>query len=327
MRQLPVYMRIDKLAIVSAATIKENEGRLAESLCCLEGDDVYSVRPNIKGSDRYQKKVNIYPRELPGACLSIEYHPINKSSGYIRLELSPQNFGPEGITQLISWLADKQRLGNRIYRILYRAYVTRVDCAIDLVGHSLRDYILALKGARKGKLYDSDDCMPGMKLGAVRSSLCIANYDKCYVNGKVPPPDTDGLVTLDAVDFERFTRIEARIKPDSRTCRLSDLQFMDNPLKRLHFYNRELVSDSRLPEEFALALQKVTVPEAWGYLSGTDKERRNTRARIERVFKEYEVPFVDVEAIWEHWCESVEQLGVLAQPLKWDRKIPRRRII
>jgi hypothetical protein len=316
----PVYMRVDKLALVSAAESQENEEKLKNSMKQLKGDNLYSAGPNIKGSDHYRHKVAIRSKELPNATLSIEYSPYIKELGYIRLELSPQQFGPKGINQLISWLANKNQIGNRIYRILEEAWVTRVDCAVDLIGHSLNDYILDLDGARTGKTYTSDDDFPGYRLGAARSALCVSNYDKCYVNGKITKPDKDGLISLDAIDHERFTRIEARIKPDNKNCKLSNLIFLENPLKKLHFYNRDLISDSRLPPPFSSALKQMTVLEAWDYITGDTKERRNARNRIKRVFKQYEIPFIDVDDIWTHWGESIEQLGVLGLPTQWSKK-------
>ena len=157
-----IKMRCDKLSFVSSAVVDElNEDRLDVKLGKLESDETMKVRRYQNRARKGQRKLKHYRRVVvisfigkSKAKLRIDYRPLKrKKRAYVRFELSPQHFGPARLTQMIEWLADTDRLGRRLYKVLSAAWVTRCDIALDLYGYSLSDCYLQLSKAEGASFF------------------------------------------------------------------------------------------------------------------------------------------------------------------------------
>jgi hypothetical protein len=316
--------RIDKLSFVSSARNPENESKLAECLDQLKGDFDYGIRRPNKAK-HHRKVMFIKSRKNKLISLRIEYEP-KRNIGFIRMELSPQHIGCKAMNDLFSWLASPERCGVRVYNVLKASWVTRVDFALDLYGYSLNDFYLNLKGTRKGTVFSDENSVTGIRLGSVKSPLCVSNYDKVTPVGEGNTEDND-LTTMDVLagSYERFTRIELRIKPMARSMMLKDLIFLNNPLKGVSLYNRDLKYDSGLLSDFTTELDKGTIPSALSKLTGSSRAVRKSRKAVLGQMPRYEMKLFNSDKVWSYWRDCLEQMGVLGQPQYWEERNRRRK--
>lgn len=332
--------RIDKLSVVSDTNVVENHSKLRKSLFKLKSEGKFRIRKKKDGTDCYKKSVTIRFKDAPKAYLKIDYAPRERlgrdekfgtggkvhKRGFIRMELSPQHFGPERVSELFDWLAHPERLGQRIYNVLERAWITRLDFAIDIYDFWLKEAYFHVKGARIGRVFNNGNDFQGKRIGGFRSKRHVQAYDKLKVGPGIvlPPFDKDGLVDVDlsVVPHRQFLRIEPRWKPAPGHLLkwLTDDQRCPNLIRDLCVLKRELILDWRLPMEFRKAIEKVTIVQALNQLSGSEKEKRSKRRKINRVLADYEWPLFDHEAVWNGWSGCLAKLGILAQPQYWSRK-------
>ncbi|KFK92926.1 MULTISPECIES: hypothetical protein, partial [unclassified Serratia (in: enterobacteria)] len=261
-----IKVRIDKLALVSDLASSKSKKILAEKLKELKGDDSYCCKHKYNDHihKQYHKVISVWKRGEKVKMLRIEHEPIGSQKGYIRFELSPQHFAEGELNAMLTWLAQESGLGSLLYTLIFQAWVTRIDYAMDIIGAKLTDYHFGLKGAACGKKHKTDDDFGGLRLGSTESSLYLALYDKETPDGEVMLAEKQRAgIDVGMQAFTRFLRIEARYFPKGKKAlMLKSLGNISNPLEHLVVYDRQLENDEKLNSEFKYLLNWITLPEA-----------------------------------------------------------------
>lgn len=236
----PLKMRVDAITIVTMAENKNERmliKRWVESI--FEDPTPYSLRPatiSKYGKRLYQKGVVIYSENT--MLLRFEYKPERRGIGNIRMEFRPQHLDEDGMDSLILWMAESG-LGAFIFKLLKRAWVTRLDVALDLYKCTLEDYFFGMKRCYTGKM-NLGTKTRGLTLGTVNSHIQMSIYEKIDLScaeTSFKTVKTEGKNTLSVGQFADFLRIEARIRPKSKprskqgknALLLADIGKVENP--------------------------------------------------------------------------------------------------
>ncbi|EBJ0985237.1 hypothetical protein GR410_002809 [Salmonella enterica] len=308
-------IRIDKLTVVSDF-LPEEEKREAYSK--LEEMNQRSERKyrveyiKNKKEKPYRKSLNIYSRKKNSpVLLHIDYVPKHPNTGGLRLDFNPQHMTKVKIDELVSWI--NGNLGEIFYRLLVRAWVTRIDVALDVYNCKLDDYLWGLKNAGKGTYYDTENGLPGVRIGSNRSLLHIHCYEKVNArrDRKLILKDRAKLININLDEHKRFLRIEARYKPGAKptskkkdALMLSQLLEMKNPFKRLQVYSNSLGEElltrgclTTLPKEPSVIALKASLRQQLG------------RSRLNALLARHKTVLFDEREIWNLWPRCVEQLS------------------
>lgn len=310
-------IRIDKLTIVSDfSTTEEKEevyNRLEEMRQGIH--EKYRVK-YIRNKEKkpYRKSLNIYRRKKKTpALLHIDYVPIHPNTGEIRFDFHPQHMTTGRIDHLLSWV--NTILGEEFYQLLVRAWITRVDVALDVYNCKLDDYLWGLKNAGQSTYYDTENGLPGVRIGSNRSLLHIHCYEKVNArrDRKLILKDRAKLININLDEHKRFLRIEARYKPGAKptskkkdALMLSQLLGMRNPFKRLQVYSNGLGKEllmreclTTLPKEPSVIALKASLRQQLG------------RSRLTALLARHKTVLFDEREIWNLWPRCVEQLSSL----------------
>lgn len=344
----PMYARVDKLAFVSELGADGNKALFARlfalNICSRSPYSVeYHKAVKDECGDLYQSVAEIRIRNKPKghpAALMIYFKPTSKQHGgkqgitqrgAIRMELSPQHYSADELTQLILWLGKKGQLGKYLYRVLKKAWITRVDYALDIVGMRLCGFYISLARAGTGEVYDSDNDMEGMRIGSPKSTLYVAGYEKVDVSSL-----SDGeryqatLVELEYKQCREFLRLELRLSPEKGELLLKQMYKMVNLPSRLAFYSKQLREDKRLDPALASLLDKgMSIPQARDehtpspVVNGksVSPDKKQAKKRFNRLLVKYEVELFDAEALWDKLPEVIERLGILGKSALWQLDI------
>jgi len=328
----PEYGHIDKLACVTDLFDQQQNEELVNRLFALQSGDHYKVRRRPAGKDEckglYRSVVEIRLADKPAhhpLLLAIHYVPTSKKRGVMRMELSPQHYTADQITDIFIWLGRKGRLGKHLYRGLRNAWVTTIHYALDVVGMKLHDYLISLSKVHDGEFHDLHGEQEGLRLG---STTLVASV---YAKLNVPELSVDeryamAQLMLEKYQFERFLRLELRFSPGKQKLMLGKLSQMENLVSRLAFYDREIMKDSKLEPDFAKCLMKMPVPHARATFSPANvlngkvvsPTRKAALKRVTNVMKKHRVMLFDAEVIWQKLPLVIQKLGILDQPQYWS---------
>ncbi len=340
----PMHARVDKLALVSELGADGNKALFVRLFASKSrSSSPYSVRCHkaAKGEcgDLYQSVAEIRIRDKPKgypAALMIYFKPTSKQHGgkqgitqrgVIRMELSPQHYSADELTQLLLWLGKEERLGEYLYHTLEKAWITRVDYALDIVDMQLNDFYISLERTSTGEVYDSDNGMEGMRIGSPKSTLYVAGYEKVDVSDLSDEERHQAtLVELEYKQYREFLRLELRLSPEKGELPLRQVNRMVNLPSRLAFYSKQLREDKRLDPALASLLDKgMSIPQAWrkhapsSVVNGesVSTAKKQAKKRFNRLLVKYEVELFDAEALWDKLPEVIERLGILGKPQCW----------
>ncbi|AYX11584.1 hypothetical protein [Yersinia pseudotuberculosis] len=329
------YGHFDKIAWVTDLFDKQENQVMVDRLFQLESDDTYQVRVRPAGKDEcdslYRWVVEIRlankSKHHP-VLLMIYFGPTNKKRGAVRMELSPQHYLAEQMSDLFIWLGRKGRIGKYLYQGLRNSWVTTIHYALDVMGMKLHDFLIGLAKVHDGDFNDLDGKQEGMRLGA--TTVVASIYEK--VNApelSLEERRATAQLTLDESQHECFLRLELRLSPGKQKLMLSNLSQMENLVSRLAFYDRKLIKDRKLDPDFAKRLKRMTVPRARktfrpaSELNGraVSPSKEAAKKRVDKVMKRYLVNLFDAEAIWHKLPLVVDKLGILGQPQYWQLDI------
>ena len=342
-----VAYRIDKLSIVSgAAEAHSGHERFEAALLSLQSDDRFKVEPvYFNGSKKrhYKHSVRVSVVGNTDQYLLIQCRPLKnrKKVGFVRFELSPQHFLGDDMTSMVKWLAAKDRIGRLIYNVLYGAWITRIDIALDLYGYKLDDFYIELaKASKKSGEYrpfedNGEDMGTGLYLGSIHSALSMLAYEKVV-------GEQDLRQDFQMVPGSAFLREELKIRPKKFAAMLKNLNQIEAQWVRVVFYSRIMQHSKSLPAAFIRRLKTYPFQVALGkyldYTAGVlpptgDPMRKsigNERRRLEREIREdakaYKVTIISpdiLDGISTRWLEIVGQLGLMADPVELERLVKR----
>ncbi|WES68572.1 hypothetical protein [Superficieibacter sp. HKU1] len=308
-------IRIDKLTVVSDFLTEEEKREVYIKLEKMNQrkEKKYRVEYIKNKKDKpYRKSLNIYSRTRNSPLLlHIDYVPKHPNTGGLRLDFNPQHMTKVKIDDLVSWI--NSNLGEIFYRLLVRAWVTRVDVALDVYDCKLDDYLWGLKNAEKSTYYDTENSLPGVRIGSNRSLLHIHCYEKVNTlrDKKLILEDRAKFININLDERKRFLRIEARYKPGAKPAgkkagamRLAQLLVMKNPFERFQVYSKGLV-DELLKREYLNDLPKEPSVIA---LKSCFKQPLG-RSRLTALLARHKTVLFDERKIWDQWPRCVEQLS------------------
>jgi hypothetical protein len=212
-----IRISIDRLAICFTEPNPEH----VKSTCGLLLSDKYTnAIPGIKITNSAKYRVNARI-PLPYAATSDLSHPIYFQAGphlpglpSYRLEFNPAKMSADGISEMLALLSsimDPEPL-----EFFHKGWVTRVDVAVDLPGHSVDDLIVVTKRKQKHGVYSDRHGGPeSVYLGTPRSHRLVVYTKKNSKTG------------------ETKTRIESRLKP---RCPGNEIAKLLNPLAKVRLY-------------------------------------------------------------------------------------------
>ncbi|MGY2925268.1 hypothetical protein ACVWYW_002199 [Ewingella americana] len=273
----PMTLHCDWLTVVSDYGNKDEKGIFEACLLLLKNKlkGEYNVtRRNMDNRSKkkppYKDCLHISECEVDSPkLLSIYTSPRFKDIGGISIQIHPQRTTGEGMDTLLNKL--NAALGGLLFPILSRAWVTRVDIALDIYGCKLDNYFWWLSWAKAYEDFCEPYGLPGLQIGK-KSALSLNLYEKVdasdfKVQGlkraifHVFDKDNRGkdrkrkerLIDLKKEQCPGLLRVEFRVQEKKnaygkyskvgKVVMLNNLKSMNNPLCRLKVYERALMSD------------------------------------------------------------------------------------
>jgi hypothetical protein len=338
-------LRIDWLSIVSRFHSEDEKAEFVQKLQSLPEREwknyvVQEKSPrNATGTCHpYKYGLCISSNEPDSPMLAyLMWGPTAGGTGGFSIQFHPQHMTGKRMDLLLKWLSD--RLGETFNHLLARAWVTRLDIALDIYGCKLNDYLWGLKRSSKYKDYDNDNGLPGLSLGAFDSKLSVLIYGKIDVAHfeRIAFPERAGYVNekgrrkreyfleIDKEEHPQFLRVEVRTQPEStgpgkRGCKqkalmLSDLSKLEHPFERLLVYKRKLEGEL-MNAVFTNDRPKTNGIKAWtNTLSGGDSKGRLAR-KFTKLLYLNEVELFNKHDVWSFWPVCIAKLGQAIGGLK-----------
>ncbi|EKN3395252.1 hypothetical protein RSF21_003620 [Yersinia enterocolitica] len=312
-------MRADKLSVVSCFNNAVEIKKTYKKLETMNHDRNKKYRVSYirnKSESPYRKALLIRGKKKKSPMLlRIDYAPINKNTGGIRLDFRPQHMTPQKIDHLLSWI--DHRLDGIFYQLLERAWITQIDVALDIYNCKLDDYLWGLDRAGKTAYFDKENGLPGLRIGSCRSLLHILFYGKVNARsgGKLVYRERTKFININFDEYQQFLRIEARYRPNAtptskkgNALKLADLLEMRNPFERLRVYSKNL-GDELLEKGFLCTLPHApSIAEMKRYMLAAMQCSRLPR-KVDRLIAEYEIELFDKHTVWTQWSRCVAQLS------------------
>lgn len=313
-RGYDISARIDKISLVLYVTSDEARAELSCKLDNLNSNHIFNIT-HSRSNKIYEYGLTIRYKGTGNHSkyLKIEYGQrfYKPNNSYMRIETSPQCMTTEEINNMLDWLFREQVVGALFKSALMKAYVTRIDFAVDIEHLSANDYLIDLTSVRTGEVYNNAD-LPGLRLGAYNSNMYISNYDKLKLKSNVktkPKRIKRDVVSINPDNYTPITRIELRYQIKTMS---AELLFIPNMLRDVKFFDRAKILRSRtLPREFKDALDSLTIPQAKRVFSGNSRTARRTRRQISRTLARNEIQVLNKRKVWSIWSTCLGHLGKL----------------
>lgn len=315
-------IRIDALDILIPVEGKTNtktqamRDRISDAINRIEGNNIYTVERKRRTND-YIRCRKIKLRSNTDCYITLECLPISNNRSFLKLKLSPQHWRIDELNAMLLFIFGF--INRKAITLLKKAYISRIDLAIDIYEHIMSDVIVGFDGIRSGHI-TANTAPYGLKLGSDHSIFFLSVYEKYTFTGDKRPKGTSkGVVRVKDEDVIPFTRFEIRHRPKKNELLLSDLCSMNEFVSKLHLYDRDAVlTRARTHACFKTAIQSMTLPEVWkAYYADTSRKGRERKQKMMKILASNGRNF-GPERIWKCWPECVSKLGLLAQPDHWN---------
>ncbi|MBA0035567.1 hypothetical protein HS962_04885 [Pantoea sp. BIGb0393] len=347
----PMAMHIDWLTAVSDYGSEDEKEIFEACLLLLKKKLKGEYKVKHRNMDKRSKKKPPYRKGLHiSECgtgspklLTICTNPRFKNIGGISIQIHPQRTTGVGMDTLLNKL--NAALGGLLFPILSRAWVTRVDIALDIYGCKLDDYFWWLSWAKAYEDFCEPYGLPGLQIGK-KSALSLNLYEKVDAsNAKVEglkraifhvfEKDHRGkdrirkelLIDLKKEQYPGLLRAEFRVQEkknktgkyskEGKVVMLSKLKSMKNPLHRLQIFDRALMSD--MFNEW----YKVDRSDTNSSKGLVNLLYRNTGKHIgraaERIFERRKVELFSANEVWSCWSDCVDAMGKILAGLTGKR--------
>ena len=315
-------IRIDALDILIPVEGKTNtktqemRDRIADAINRIEGNKIYTVERKRRTND-YIRCMTIKLRSNKDCYITLECLPISNNRSFLKLKLSPQHWRIDELNAMLLFIFGF--INRMTIRLLKKAYISRIDLAIDIDEHIMSDVIVGFDGIRSGHI-TANTAPYGLKLGGNNSIFCLSVYEKYTFTGdKAPKGTSKGVVRVKDEDVIPFTRFEIRHRPKKNKLLLSDLNSMNEFVSKLHIYDHGAVlTRARTHVGFKQGIPSMTLPEVWkAYYADTSRKGRERKQKMMKILESNKWNF-GPERIWKCWPECVSKLGLLAQPDLWN---------
>lgn len=340
-----MMLRIDWLSIVSRFHSDAEKAEFVQKLLSLLEQEcknflVQEKSPrNAKGTRHPYKYGLCISRNEPNAPMLayLMWGPKAAGTGGFSIQFHPQHMTGKRMDILLKWLM--ARLGETFNHLLARAWVTRLDIALDIYGCKLNNYLWGVKYSSVYEDYDNKNGLPGLSLGASDSKLSALIYGKIDATlfKRIAFPERAGYVNekgkrkreffleIDKEQHPQFLRVEMRVQPESagpgkrgtrqKALMLSDLANLVNPFERLLVYKRKLEGEL-MNAVFTNNRPKTNGIKAWINVL----RRGDSKGRLARKFSNLlslnEVELFDKQEVWSFWSVCIANLGQVIGRLK-----------
>lgn len=318
-RDQKLKMRVDKLSVVSQFDENTEMKIIYAKLKRMSHKEFKQYRVQyIRNQDGkpYQKALLIRGmKKYSPVLLRIDYSPINRNTGGIRLDFHPQHMTSTEIDHLLSWM--NRRLGRIFYQLLARAWVTQIDVALDVYNCKLNDYIWGLDRSGKTKYFNKRNGLPGIRVGSYRSSLHFLCYGKVDANSgrKLIFRERAKFININLDEYQKFLRIEARFRPGAKptsskgsVLMLAHILDMRNPFERLRVYSKDLGGELLNRQYLYVLPNAPSIARMKRYMMA-DMQCSRLPRKVDRLIAEYEIALFDKRTVWEQWSRCVAQLS------------------
>lgn len=318
-----VNTRIDKITIILPVSNKvfsngkSKQGYVLQAINDMWNTDRYLIIRASRLGRRYIRGLTLKLKDNINCYIYVECQPISKHSEFMRLELSPQHWNINQLNEALVFIFNS--INKRSISLLRKAYISRVDFAIDIDGHVMSDVIVDYDGVRNGHITTTTS-FGGLKLGSNTSRICLSVYEKfTFIGEQEPEKVTPKMLRVKDTDVHPFTRFEIRFSPEKNEVPLSELKAIENLASGLHLYDRKAVlSRSRTHVGFKQGIQSMPLPEVWkAYYADTSRKGRERKQKMMNILASNEWNFGQIK-IWKCWPECVSKLGLLSQPDLWN---------
>ncbi|WP_405078603.1 hypothetical protein ACI51Z_20765 [Pectobacterium carotovorum] len=318
-RDQKLKMRADKLSVVSSFYNSEERKITHTKLKKMRKNKFKKYRVQYirnKEGKPYRKALLIRGKnKYSPILLRIDYSPINRNTGGIRLDFRPQHMTTREIDHLLSWI--DRRLGGIFYQLLARAWVTQIDVALDIYNCKLDDYIWGLERSGKSKYFNTENGLPGLRVGSNRSILHILCYEKVDANSgiKLAYHHKAEFININMGEYQQFLRIEARYKPGAKPTSkrgnpvmLADIMGIKNPFERLQIYSKDLAHEL-LIEGFINKIPKKTSISALKHAIVLNRKNARLSRQSIGIIVKHKIELFDRDIIWQKWSLCTEKLS------------------
>ncbi|NEH19192.1 hypothetical protein GQQ13_11975 [Pantoea agglomerans] len=337
----PMAMHIDWLTAVSDYGSEDEKEIFEACLLLLKKKLKGEFNVTRRNMDKRSKKKPPYRNGLHisecGAgspkLLTIYTTPRFKDIGGISIQIHPQRTTGEGMDTLLNKL--NAALGGLLFPILSRAWVTRVDIALDIYGCKLDDYFWWLSWAKAYEDFCEPYGLPGLQIGK-KSALSLNLYEKIDASDAkieglkrailhVFDKDNRGkdrerkerLIGLVKEQHPELLRAEFRVQEkkngtgkyskEGKVVMLSKLKSMKNPLHRLQIFDRALMSDM-FNEWYKVGRPDTNSSKGLVNILHRDTGKHIGRA-AERIFERRKVELFSANEVWSSWSDCVDAMG------------------
>ncbi|HHH0823552.1 TPA: hypothetical protein ACPZPM_003863 [Yersinia enterocolitica] len=318
-KEQQLKMRTDKLSVVSRFDNSSERKKTYNKLKKMRRNKFKQYRAQyIRNNEEkpYRKALLIRGKKKHSpVLLRIDYSPINRNTGGIRLDFRPQHMVPQKIDHLLSWI--DRRLGGIFYQLLARAWVTQIDVAIDVYNCKLDDYIWGLDRSGKTAYFNKENGLPGIRIGSYRSFLHFLCYGKIDANSgrKLVFRERAKFINVNFDEYQQLLRIEARYRPNAtptskngNALMLAHILEMRNPFERLRVYSKDL-GDELLKSGYLYKLPNApSIADMKRYMMEAMQCSRLPR-KVDRLIAEHEIELFDKHTVWTQWSRCVAQLS------------------
>lgn len=318
-RDQKLKMRVDKLCVVSQFDENNQMNITYAKLKRMSHKEFKQYRVQYirnKDGKPYRKAVLIRGKKrYSPVLLRIDYSPINRNTGGIRLDFRPQHMASTKIDHLLSWM--NRRLGGIFYQLLARAWVTQIDVALDIYDCKLDDYIWGLDRSGKTKYFNKEHGLPGIRVGSYRSFLHFLCYGKVDATSgrKLVFRERAKFININFDEYHKFLRIESRFRPGAKptskkgsALMLAHILEMKNPFERLKVYSKEL-GNELLSRQYLYALPNAPSIARMKHYMLEDMHCSRLPRKVDRLIAEYEIDLFDKHTVWTQWSRCVAQLS------------------
>lgn len=320
-----INTRIDKITIILPVSNKvfsngkSQQGYVLQAINDMQNTDRYLIIRARRLGRRYIRGITLRLKDNIKCYIYVECQPISKHSEFMRLDLSPQHWNINQLNEALMFIFNA--IHKRSISLLRKAYISRIDFAIDIDGHVMSDVIVDYDGVRNGHITTSTS-FGGLKLGADTSRICLPVYEKfTFIGEQEPEMNPPKMFRVKETDVHPFTRFEIRFSPEKHEVPLSELKAIENLASSLHLYDRHAVLlRSRTHRCFKTAIQSMTLPEVWQtHYPNTSRnlKMRLRKEKMQKILSSNELA-LNTDMIWASWPECVSKLGLLAQPNLWN---------
>lgn len=302
-----IRMGLDKISFTSSTQNIKAYNKFCILLESLHSNEMFVIEHLAQSKSDYKYNVIVRLKKNLNCYVFIS-HTHKFSGNNVRFEMSPQYGHMELFYELLY-----SHIGKLFPQILRKSIVTRIDIAMDIYDPNfIRNYIVSMKGARKGKMYTDniDNFKQNYRIGSTTSKYSLIVYQKVELYDVLRQHYNKEIITVSNKGIKQLvSRIEIRIKERVAFSQLSDLA---NPLDKLELYSIAYLThiDCKiLRKGIGKNWKKKTLPEIKADLMSKYSKAQYASLRADLNHYQCRDSVLDIDCMWKNWNNCLQVLG------------------